>query len=274
MCIRRFTQLLALPFCFVFLTGFAAAQGDSPLKLDIVGIMPGMPARQAVQAMKADNPRLALTSATYKYEGFNDPLVATVAGNDAPATINESVHRASEHVQILLTMPPNHEEVWGVTRSFSFPMAERPSMQTVVDALRKKYGPETVSPRPLNYQSFVWIYDAQGRPLGPRGVQLNRVCAGTLAIYAGDAKTAINADIASPRAWPPECTSIIVVNANIQGVPIADNQLAASAMDVTLFDGGRYRTALAATRAAILNAVHAREQKQVDDANKHPAPKL
>jgi hypothetical protein len=76
-----------------------------------------MPAREAVQAMKADNPRLSLTSATYKYEGFNDPLVATVAGNDAPATTNESVHGASEHIQILLTMPPNHEEVWGVSHA-------------------------------------------------------------------------------------------------------------------------------------------------------------
>jgi hypothetical protein len=95
-----------------------------------------------------------------------------------------------------------------------------------------------------------------------------------LGIYTGDAKTAINADINMPRAWPPECTSIIIVSANVQGVPIAANQLAASELDVTLYDGGRYRTALAATRAAILNTVKAREQKQVDDANKHPAPKL
>ncbi len=138
-----------------------------------------MPAAEAVQAMKADNPRLALTREGYKYEGFSDPLIATVNGNDAPATINESTHRASEHIQILLTMPPNHEEVWGVNRSYSFPLAERPLMQTIVDALRKKYGPETVPPRPLNYQSFVWVYDAQGRPMGPRGAQLSRVCAGT-----------------------------------------------------------------------------------------------
>lgn len=245
------------------------------LNFDVVGIKLGMTARDAMVALKADNPHLSLTPSSFKYEGFANPLIPVVDGSDVAPTVNAGVQRASETVQILFTTPPGAEVVWGMGRHYSFPTAERPSMQTILDALRKKYGQETVTPGPPNTsQSLVWIYDAQGRPAGPSGQQLNRICGSTLAVYSSDAKTAINADIHAPRAWPPECTSIIAISAAIQGVQIAPNQFAAASVDVQMFDGGRYRAALDATRGVILNAVRAREQKQADEVNKRSAPKL
>lgn len=256
-------------------TSTRAASSGPMINFDIVGIKLGMPAKDAMVALKADNPRLALTPASFKYEGFANPLIPVVDGSDVAPTANAAVRQASETVQILFTTPPGPEVVWAMGRRYSFPTAERPSMQAILEALRKKYGPETVPPGPPNTsQSLVWIYDPQGRAAGSRGPQLNTICASTLLTYTGDAAMAINADIHAPRAWPPECTSIIVIKADVLGAQIAPNQFAASSMEVHMYDGGRYRAALEATRGVILNAVRAREQKQADEVNKRSAPKL
>jgi hypothetical protein len=246
------------------------------VNLDVVGIKLGMAAKDALLALKADNPRLNLTPASFKFEGFANPLVLSVEGNDRAATNVEAVHKASERVAILFTTPPSQEVVWSVSRSYTFPTEERPSLQVTLDALRKKYGPETVPPGPANSsQQLVWVYGAQGNPMGPRAAQLNTMCASTLGTYlGGDGSTAVNVDIHSPRAWPPQCTSIVVVNAYVSGIQIAANEFAVSDLNVNMIDGGRYRKALDATRAVILNLDRARQQKEADEVNKRGAPKL
>jgi len=85
---------------------------------------------------------------------------------------------------------------------------------------------------------------------------------------------AVNVDIHSPRAWLPECTSIIVVNAYISGIQIAAHQFEVFDLNVNMIDGGRYRKALDATRTEILNFDKARQQKEADEVNKRGAPKL
>ena len=113
------------------------------------------------------------------------------------------------------------------------------------------------------------------QPLGPSGARLAKIRTSTLATYTGDdAKMTINVDIRGPRAWPPECTSIIIVNATVQGTQISPNTFAAAVFDVTLQDGGRYRRALDATRAVIMNAAKSRQEGQAGDVNERPGPKL
>jgi hypothetical protein len=238
-----------------------------------------MTANDAMTALKADNPRLKVASSTFKYEGFNDPLTVEALGVDMAPNGPAMVQQASERVQLLLTTAPSQEAVWAVSRQYTFPTSQRPSMQATVDALRKKYGPETVPAGPQSAaQNFLWVFDLQGKLIGgANGARLGSICDSTVGLYTWEsAKTAINIDITgpSPRAWLPECESIILIYATVSGIQIAPNQFAATIMDVRLHDGGRYRKALAATRTVIQNAVAARQGKDVKKVDAVPPPKL
>lgn len=279
--VRQLYRLLLLCALFIPIDGLVVAQASpeqAAVNLDIVGIKLGMSTADALRTLKADNPRLKLTPSAFKYQDLPNPLTFTVDGTDIAPTANAAVEQASERIQILLTTAPSQEVVWGVLRNYTFPMAQRPSMQTTVDALRKKYEPESVPAGPPNTsQRMVWVYDAQGNPMGPSGARLSRICESTLNIYTwDDTKMAVNSDVSgpSPRAWPPECTSLIIVSASVSGVQISANTFALATMEVRMQDGGRYRKALDATRQVLLNAAKAREDAGTNQVNQRPVPKL
>ena len=105
-------------------------------------------------------------------------------------------------------MPPNQEVVWAVNRTCNFAGAERPSLQTTLEALHRKYGPETVpaDPAPRNStKSIVWVY-AQGKPMGPAGQKIYQTC-GTFGNHFGNGDLAAVDDIATggdqrePTLW-------------------------------------------------------------------------
>ncbi len=61
-------------------------------------------------------------------------------------------------------MLPKQEAVWGVTRTYNFATAEWPSLQNALDALHKKYGPESVPADPdprNNTKGIAWVYDGR-----------------------------------------------------------------------------------------------------------------
>jgi hypothetical protein len=272
--IGRF-ELLTVCLSLILMTSAMHAQTQAQ-SLDVVGIKPGMAMQDAMQALKADDPKFKVTSTTFKYEGFSDPLTLVVDAQDVAPTVAAQVTQPSEHVQLLMT--PGQAAVWGIMRDYGFPMSQKPSMQTTVDALRKKYGQETVPGGPVpNSQTLVWIYDGQGKLLGTASKGLNGTCAGTLQIYiGGNGATAENADLSAPtpRQWPADCTSITVITAVITSAQIAPNQYAVSDLLVQMQDGGKYRKALDATRTVIAAAVKAREDGQVKQTDKVAAPKL
>ena len=257
----------------------AAAQGQAPgpgpANLDIIGIKLGASMNDALQALKVDNPKLKITPTAFKYVGFNDPLTLQVDAKDIPATMNEQVTRASETVDLMFTTPPGDPEVWLIYRDYEFPTSQKPSSQTVMDALRKKYGPETIPPgSPVGEQTLTWVFDPQGKLITAGGQQLNTTCESVFG-GAGD-PIAGNSAIVSPDIpqWPQQCSSIIVLTAQIHLVQIAPGQFATPQFTVKLVDGGRYRKALAATRATIAAAVKAQQDKKMQQVNQVGAPKL
>jgi hypothetical protein len=258
----------------------ARAQSAGGINLDVVGIRLGMTVKDAMLALKADNPRMTLSPATLELEGFTGPLLFSVAGTEAPTPggpYNLPL-RAGENVEILFTVPPNREVVWAVRRTYFFAGAERPSLQNTLDALHRKYGPETVpaDPDPRNStKGIIWVYDGQGKPMGPAGQQIYKTC-GTFGNHFGSGGLAARNDIETggqPR--PAECKSYIVLSASVQsGIDPASSQYVVNNMGAVLADGGRYRTAIDATRSVVVNAAKAREKKQTDEVNKRGVPKL
>jgi len=256
----------------------ARAQSAAGTDPDVVGIRSGMTVKDAMLALKADNPRLKLSPSTRQFEGFTGELLLSVFGEEAATPGPNSMPlRAGEKVEILFTIPPNQELVWGVMRVYNFAGAERPSLQNTLEALHRKYGPETMpaDPDPRNStKSIIWVY-TQGKPMGPAGQQIYKTC-GTFGNHFGNGGLAAVNDIATGgQPWPAECKSYTVLAASVQaGIDPASSQYVVNNMSAVLADGGRYRTAINATRAVVLNAVKAREKKQTDEVNKRGVPKL
>lgn len=256
-----------------------APETAAGVSLDVVGIKPGMTVKDAMIALKADNPRLTLVPSLHQFEGFTEPIMPSVAGSEQQSPDPKSgLPRASENVMILFTVLPKQEVVWGVQRIYSFAASERPSLQKTLDALHRKYGPESIpadpDPRGIT-KAIAWIYDEKGAPLGPRGAPLYPSCAG-FSNHFGSGDLAVVNDI-QIGGQPPtaECRSLIMVNASVQaGLDPASSQYVVNTLIVTLADGARYRTAIEATRAVIQNAARLREEKKTEEVNKRAAPKL
>lgn len=257
----------------------APAQSQGPISLDVVGIKPGMAQDAAMQALKADNPRLKMTNASIQAEGFTNPLMPLVQGDDIAPNNVAQVNQATETVQVLLTTPPDQVVVWSVWRTYMFPTSQRPSMQATVNALVNKYGmPSTMIDPTSTTQSIAWVYDAQGKPMGPSGKQLDTICENTLLLYSGGtANQALHSDFASPttsRMWPPQCTSIIIVSASVSGARVSSSTIACNAMEVRLWDGGRYIKARDTTLSVMAAAIKARQNGTANQVNSVAAPKL
>ncbi len=272
--IRRF-QSFAACLSLVLVAGFASAQ-QTP-SLDIVGIKPGMSMNDAMQALKADDPRLKMTNTSIQAEGFANPLIPLVQGDDIAPNNVAQVNQPTETIQVLLTTPPGQAVVWSVWRNYIFPTSQRPSMQATIDALVAKYGPPSTPVDPAaTVQSIAWVYDAQGKPIGPSGKQLDTICESTLLIYnGGNANQALHSAFASAaNNWPPQCMSIIIVSASVSGARVSSNTIACNGMEVHLWDGGRFMKARDATLSVIAAAVKARQNGNANQVNSVAPPKL
>jgi hypothetical protein len=281
------TRCAVLPACFVGVAlnpALAQPPAQAPengagISLDVVGIKPGMTIKDAMIALKADNPRLTLVPSLHQFEGFAEPIMPSVTGSEQQTPDPKSgLPRATENVMILFTVLPKQEAVWGVQRNYVFAASERPLLQKTLDALHKKYGPESIpadpDPRSIT-KSISWIYDDKGMPLGPRGASLRPSCAG-FSNYFGSGDLALVNDIQAPgQPLTAECKAFTMVNVTVlAGLDPASSQYIVNTLIVTLADPGRYRTAIEATRAVIQSAAKSREQKQTQDVNKRPDPKL
>jgi hypothetical protein len=257
-------------------------QGGAP-SLDVVGIRIGMTVKEAATALKAANPRLRLAPGTRALEGFPQPLLFSIIGNEDSITGPDGIMtRAPETITLLFTTPPSPEVVWGVKRVYNFRPKEQPEMQNMLDALRKKYGPESLpasSDRRDLSKYVAWVYDAQGKPMGPSGAPLNMTCAPNVGAHFGSGDDPTLNEIQSGRpSGPPQCQSITIVNANVLG-GLTDQSnfnstMVVRGLIVQITDGSRHKASVDATRAVALGATKSRENKEDETIKKRPTPKI
>src|SRR5437867_9464847 len=142
--------------------------------LDVVGVKLGMPAKAALDAVKAHNGNLKMEPMTMQqYEALPGVVMTPVLAS----TRNTSTasDQGMEYFGLLLTVPPNEAFVWGVWRDFSFGKVEsRPTVETTLAGLRKKYGQESAID--VNTRIF-WLFDAQGQQvLGQKARDIWQKC--------------------------------------------------------------------------------------------------
>jgi hypothetical protein len=141
--LTRFLKLSAI--AGVLVTPAATwAQTKTP---DLLSISVGMPANLARAALQKRMPgsiQQQDTNAGYFSLAITDPM-------------------NSENVRVYVTMAPNEPAVWMMQRSQNFYPQNPMTKAALLDALRDKYGKETLTARGGSY--LYWIFDQNGRLL-------------------------------------------------------------------------------------------------------------
>ena len=125
-------------------------------------------------------PILTAANPNYQISTFHVYADTNVSSDDKTKPLKgiiASDPKTFERLQINLTPPPSPCFVTGVTRRLEFPQGSQPAVATVVEGLRKKYGPETANPdlvvfgmKPFKTgggsfttQIYRWTFDFQGQ---------------------------------------------------------------------------------------------------------------
>lgn len=145
--------------------------------IDIVGVKLGMTLEQAVAALKA-NPKLVIETHDIEITAAGKTgrrprlILAHVPAGGRNPELWGNLDGSHEAIGVRLTAPPGPMVVEMVSRYVSFANNAPVAASILLDALRKKYGPESedVDLRQLN-----WVYDTTGKLLGPP-TQVQRRC--------------------------------------------------------------------------------------------------
>ena len=142
--------------------------------LDVVGVKLGMPLKAAVDAVKAHNPNLKLEpQAKLEFEALPGVVMTPVLASTK--NVSTAADPGAEYMGLLLTYQPNEAFVYGVWRDvwFSKP-GSRPTVDTILTGMRKKYGAESVNEDTL----LLWVFDAQKQQvMGPKAKEIWQKCA-------------------------------------------------------------------------------------------------
>lgn len=169
-------RFLAVAFLMVQLgiAGFVLAQTlpATPHTPDLLGIYPGMPAAAARAQLQKRSSTVYVRSASPADSGF---------GLNIPDLKNP------EGTNVNLTLAPNDPTVWWITRSQSYYQGSGgpPLMlNTVLTALREKYGKETMTHDQGGGGLYVfWLFDPSGKLLATADPTLQGCNSGQFSLY-------------------------------------------------------------------------------------------
>ena len=148
------------------LTHHAAAAGLP----DVLGIQLGMPAREAHAKLQAQIPKNPIQVTTTNLPTIEKPVIASFQSLPKQAL---AMGDEGDHVTVDVTLPPNKQAVWRVSRQHSFPDKGIPK-KTLLASLREKYGKESraiasngkeATTDESQIVGLLWLMDEQGRPV-------------------------------------------------------------------------------------------------------------
>ena len=253
----------------------AAAAG----RYDIAGMKLGTPLKEAMQALKAHNPKLQMKKDTIKYDVLGGELLYGLTFTSP-----------DERFIFQLTMPPNPIVVSKLARTMSFTKETAPTQQVIVEGLIKKYGQPSYDNGPnqfndTNLRIINWLDDADGSRMKDETGQL---------CTTSNSFTGIPYRSADAAQMPAQgvamllesrfsigqgdvCETRRMVQARLQRCCQRQNILAApdlvGALVVLIGDGPLDEQATGATHELLVNAVKAKDAKEKEGAQKNK-PKL
>ena len=187
---------------------------------DITGIRLGMPIAEAAAVVQKLNPGRQM-------DALHDGPSSTQSFVD---TLRVADGRIITDTYVNLTLPPQPQLVWRVSRTLQQPNVAR---ATVIGALRQKYGKEAFAMRgtlepAANDEQIVylwWVFDEQGRPVTNAHMQQSTPngCARALSPSGGYYMQVARNLQNGPRGW---CgTHFVGLKATISIQPIINNLL-------------------------------------------------
>ena len=148
----------------LFLSSGTSAAESMP---DILGIRPGMPARDAHAKLQAELPKQKIETMSDTLPTIDKPVIKQFSS----APVDQASGRETDKVTVSVTLPPDKQVVWRVVRQHSFANKGIPKT-TLLASLREKYGKETLTNisqgKPATddskIQDILWLFDEQGHP--------------------------------------------------------------------------------------------------------------
>jgi hypothetical protein len=248
--------------------------------LDIVGIKLGMPAKQALEAMKADNPafKIELQNVDF-YWDCATKRVCDLSGQKKqwPSAIKGEVARTeakgSETLEAHLTLPPNSQVVSYLSRTVIFPNNATPTIDNVLAGLRKKYGAPTYS-QPIGIPQLKWFFDSQGHLLDEgRATKL-----GVGACQPGDSMPIFDVAGTGYRGKTAvsmgQCESAGVAIVMAQVSPTTTGGNMAGLVTVSMVNVPLLSSAVNTTNAALDHLLKEYDDKKLQQAEKVGGPKF
>jgi hypothetical protein len=137
---------------------------------DILGIQLGMPAREAHAKLQAQIPKNQIQVTSTNLPTIEKPVIASFQSLPKQAL---AMGDEGDIVTVDVTLPPNKQAVWRVSRQHSFPDKGIPK-KTLLASLREKYGKESraiasngkeATTDESQIVGLLWLMDEQGRPV-------------------------------------------------------------------------------------------------------------
>ena len=150
----------------VGLAGQSVAEGLP----DVLGIQLGMPAREAHAKLQAQIPKNQIQVMSTNLPTIEKPVIASFQSLPKKAL---AMGDEGDHVTVDVTLPPNKQAVWRISRQHSFP-DKGILKKTLLASLREKYGKESraiasngkeATTDESQIVSLLWLMDEQGRPV-------------------------------------------------------------------------------------------------------------
>ena len=247
--------------------------------VDIVGIKLGMPAQQALDLIKADNPAfntqlqkrdVDLQYATTRVHSTG-PKKQWVFAIESTTALNDP--GGGESIEADLTLPPTTQVVDYVSRSVTFPKNATPTVDNVIAGLKKKYGAPTLL-QPIGSPQLRWIFDSQGQLLTEaQTVKLGAAsCEPVTATPTIDPPATGYRGKQSVTTGQCEKAGVTVVKAEIN--PTTTGGSMAGTLTVSMTSIPLLRDGINTTNAALDDLLKKSEEKQRQEANKVATPKL
>lgn len=244
---------------------------------DIVGLYPGMPVGDAYNLLKGYFPTRG---------GMVDVHQETIRGLNGDKPLATKLHIPPKDQQdpyddvidVLITLPPNRQTVFGVNRTISFEPGKAPSAAALTAGLRQKYGPEMRVPYEsgANSPTLKWIFDRQGKRVSDDFVRKCNQPSGAIASAEGSTWGLIYrpsdiqfAGLTTATAGVPGtelCKTFVYMEANVS----SDLSGVANSLILYIFDMDLALNAGLRTEAVIRGVTHSeaqqaqQQQKKID----------
>ena len=249
---------------------FAQAKADNNVQIsemvpDVVGIRPGMPAQEAYNVLKSRNAKIQIGLGQTNVPALGEkPIVVEMA-----ALVTDA--NAPEIITLWLTTPPSKQVVFAVGRQLEYDQNKPLLQSTVLENLRKKYGPESANGMVGPY----WAFDEQGkRPDAAFVRQLNcmSIGHGSYSVMAPPSPTfsTFTPILYNPDAVHP-CDSFIKVNAQLDSTNGLDKTYV-HRITVTIVDMALARRSQVAYQQFLANGDEAKRKAELEKAKQRKGP--